>query len=1005
MPTSHKKLIEVALPLDAINTASAREKSIRHGHPSTLHLWWARRPLAAARAIIFAQMVDDPSTYVETLLSTPDTARAAKRELSTRLALWETRRVNYENAQRTGDTSVKEPGEKPTLEECAADVERQRLFRIIEDLVLWENTTNEVVLQRARDEIWRSWRRTCAENADDPRARELFDPKKLPAFHDPFAGGGAIPLEAQRLGLESYASDLNPVAVLINKAMIEIPPKFAGCRPVNPDARSDRSLIEREWKGAQGLAEDVRFYAQWMRDEAERRIGHLYPKVDVTAEMARERPDLEPYVGRKLTVIAWLWARTVPSPDPAFGGVHVPLMASFWLCKKRGKLTWVEPVVDSARRAWRFEINTGEAPNEVQTAAGTKIGRGTFRCLLSGAAMPPSYLHEQGRGGQISAHLIAVVAEGDRGRLYLSPNADHEAAAKAAIPASEPTTQLGTSTRHLTPVAYGYTTHASLFTPRQLTVLDTLASLVSEARTRVLTDARAALPDDGASLEQRGEGATAYADAVAVMLGIAVSRRHDRWTAFSIWHTIGEKLESLIRLSAVPMTWEFAEGNPFSTSTGNFIDGVELTVKAIEPLGFGLPGVAYQGDARALVADGSAVICTDPPYFDNIPYADLSDLFYVWLRHALHPVLPSLTSTVLVPKADELIADPTRHGGREAAERFFFDGMRQAFARIRQRSIANIPLAIFYAFKQSESGAGGVVSTGWDTFLSALIEEGFSIVGTWPVRTEQSGGLRNLDRNSLATSVVLVCRPRSATAPGTTRREFLNQLKAEIPEALRHLQRGNIAPVDLAQAAIGPGMAVYTRYARVLDASGSPLGVREALALINQTLDEVLAEQEGDFDSDTRWALAWFEQYGFDAGEYGVAETLSKAKNTSVGGMVDAGIVDSKGGKVRLLRPSELPAEWDPATDPRLTHWEVVHHLIRVLEARGEGPAAELVTELGAAAEPARELAYRLYTVCERKKRAQEALSYNGLVQSWPEITKLAQAAPGATEPAQMELV
>jgi putative DNA methylase len=557
-------------------------------------------------------------------------------------------------------------------------------------------------------------------------------------------------------------------------------------------------------------------------------------------------------------------------------------------------------------------------------------------------------------------------------------------------------------------VAYGYTTHRSLFTSRQLTVLDTLTGLVSEARKHVLNDAQALGMEQGESIEQGGTGAAAYADAVAVMLGIAVSRRHDRWTAFSIWHTIGEKLESLIRLSAVPMTWEFAEGNPFSESTGNFLDGVELTAKAIEPLGFGHAGTAYQLDARTIAADGSTVICTDPPYFDNIPYADLSDLFYVWLRRSLAPILPNLTSTVLVPKTDELVADPARHGGREAAEKFFFEGMKMALGKVGQHAIPAIPVAIFYAFKQSESEEQGSVSTGWDTFLSALIDEGFSIVGTWPVRTEQSGGLRNLDRNSLATSVVLICRPRFSDAPVATRRDFITTLQRELPVALRHLQAGNIAPVDLAQAAIGPGMAVFTRYRTVLKADAKSaddkISVREALALINETLDAALAEQEGDFDADSRWALAWFDQHGFAEGDYGVAESLSKAKNTSVGGLADAGILTSSKGKVRLLRPDELPVDWSPTTDVRITHWESVHHLIRVLITGGESSAAEMVKLLGSRAETSRELAYRLYTICERRKRAGEALNYNALVQSWPEIMRLAHAETDTSAPTQSQL-
>ncbi len=941
-----KKLIEVALPLEAINKAAAREKAIRHGHPSTLHLWWARRPLAAARAVIFAQMVDDPSSY-------PD--------------LFPTERKQ--------------------------EKERQRLFRIIEELVQWENTTNEALLQRARAEIWQSWRRECAEQVEHPRAKELYDRNRLPAFHDPFAGGGSLPLEAQRLGLNAFASDLNPVAVLLNKAMLEIPPRFAGRPPVNPEWRkkSAQEQTLATWQGTNGLAEDMRWYGRWMRDEAEKRIGHLYPKIEVTAAMAEDRPDLRNYVGRQLTVIAWLWARTVPSPDPAMGGAHVPLIASYWLSKKAGKLAWLEPRVDKEARTWRFVVRTGTPPEETSAIDnGTKTGRGTFRCLLSDAPLRAADLHDVGKRGDIKDRLIAVVVEGDNSRRYVEATQAQEDTARRAQPAWQPSTSTGTNTRHLTPVAYGYTTHASLFTPRQITALDTLASLVPDVRERVLADARSAGFENGNGLEAGGTGGTAYADGIAVLLGIAVSRRHDRWSAFSIWNTVGEKLESMIRLSAVPMTWEFAEGNPFSESTGNFVDGVNLTATAIAPLGQGSPGHAEQRDARTVPADGSAVVCTDPPYFDNVPYADLSDLFYVWLRRTLQPVLPALMSTVLVPKADELVADPARHGGREHAERFFVGRMREVITALRARALPAVPLTIFYAFKQSESGGEGAVSTGWDTFLSALIDGGFSIVGTWPVRTEQTGGLRNVGRNSLATSVVLVCRPRAADATTASVREFLGALKAELPVALTHLQASNIAPVDLAQAAIGPGMAIYTRYSAVLDADNKPMTVRDALARINQVLDEALAAQEGDFDADSRWALAWFDEFAFAEGEYGRAETLSTAKNTSVAGLDRGGIVVAKGGKVRLLKPDEMKADWDPTTDTRLTAWEMVHHLVRVL-GQGESAAADLVAKLGSKAEVARELAYRLYSLCERKKRAAEALAYNGLVQSFPEITRLAQ--------------
>ena len=984
-----KKLIEVALPLAAINKACAREKSIRHGHPSTLHLWWARRPLAAARAVIFAQMVDDPSVYVDVLRGDPRLRRKAEAALKARLKLWEEARALAERAEGTG-LVVPEPGPAPTLDETLADQERQRLFRIIEDLVLWENTTNETVLQAARNEVWQSWRRACAENSDHPRAQELFDRNKLPAFHDPFAGGGALPLEAQRLGLESYASDLNPVAVLINKAMIEIPPKFAGKPPVNPESCREKSLIAREWKGAQGLAEDVRYYGKWMRDEAKKRIGHLYPKIEVTAEMLKERPDLGKYVGQKLTVIAWIWARTVKSPNPAFAQVDVPLASTFILSAKAGKEVYVEPVIEGG--GYRFTVRVGKPKDAEGTKRGTSAGkRAAFKCLVSSVPIPYDYIRSEGRAGRMASRLIAIVAEGERGRVYLEPTLEMEAVSREAKPYWKPDVEICHWPGRTNVVEYGLTRFGDLFTPRQLVSLTTLSDLVQEARECVKRDALASdLPSDERALRDGGTGAVTYADSVAVYLAFQIDQLSNHLSTGCAWHVNNEQLKSTFARQALPMTWDYAETNAFSTSTGSLSNLQERQVKGLLSLANTGEGCALQSDAAIQSTSMGKVISTDPPYYDNICYADLSDFFYVWLRRSLKTVFPDLFATLAVPKAAELVAARYRHGSKENAETFFLDGMTQAMHRLAEQAHPAFPVTIYYAFKQSESDGDEVTaSTGWDTFLDAAIRAGFAISGTWPMRTEQTAAMKT-GMNALASSIVLVCRPRAGESWSATRREFVIALKAELPVALAHLQRGNIAPVDLAQAAIGPGMAVYTRYAKVLDAEGKSLTVREALALINQTLDEALAQQEGDFDADSRWALVWFEQSGFAEGEYGVAEQLSKSKNTSVAGMVEAGILESSRGKVRLLRPEELPADWDPATDTRLTAWEIVHHLIRVLSSGGESAAAELVSKLGAKAEVGRELAYRLYTLCERKKRAPEALAYNGLVQSWPEITRLA---------------
>jgi len=944
--TPKKKLIEVALPLDAINKASAREKSIRHGHPSTLHLWWARRPLAAARAVIFAQMVDDPSAH-------PDIFKTEK----------------------------------------AQEKERQRLFRIIEELVKWENTTNEKVLQKARDEIWQSWRYTCAENADHPRAKELFDRYKLPAFHDPFAGGGSLPLEAQRLGLESYASDLNPVAVLINKALIEIPPRFAGKPPVNPVSREERTLLGREWSGAQGLAEDVRYYGQWMRDEAEKRIGHLYPKIEVTAEMAQERPDLKPLVGQQLTVIAWIWARTVKSPNPAFSEVDVPLASTFMLSTKNGKEAYVEPLIEG--NDYRFTVKMGKASDPEVAKHGTSAGKwNAFRCLMSDAPITYQYIRREGIAGRLGNRLMAIVAEGSRGRIYLSPTKASEETAHNAESTWIPELEINYHPRDIKTQIYGLTRYGQLFTRRQLAALNTFSDLVLEARERARQDASAYCTSDSDLIKEGS--ASAYAEAVAVYLGMALSKLADAQSSLCRWKVTMDQSIATFGRQALPMVWDYSEANALGGMAGDYLVSLKNMMRVVDQLPARPAGHALQIDAQSQDLSEGAVVSTDPPYYDNIGYADLSDFFYVWLRRSLQSLVPELFSTLAVPKAEELVATPYRHGSKEKAETFFLNGMTEAMNRLAQQAHPAFPLTIYYAYKQSEIDSekqDGITSTGWDTFLDAVIRAGLAISGTWPMRTELSNRMIGSGKNALASSIVLVCRQRGADAPTSTRREFVTALKAELPKALALLQRGNIAPVDLAQAAIGPGMAIYTRYARVLDAEGKPLTVREALTLINQTLDEALAEQEGDFDADSRWALSWFEQYGFSEGEYGVAETLSKAKNTSVQGLKEAGILDKKspGGKVRLLRPTDLTAVWDPTTDTRLTAWEMVHHLIRVLEAEGESGAAALAAKLGAKAEVARELCYRLYTLCERKKRATEALSYNSLVQSWPEIMRLAR--------------
>lgn len=959
-----RKLIEVALPLEAINKAAAKEKSIRHGHPSTIHLWWARRPLAAARAVIFAQMVDDPSAH-------PDVFPTPK----------------------------------------AQEKERQRLFQIIEQLVLWENTNNERVLKAANDEIWQSWRAACAENVDHPQAKLLFDRHRLPGFHDPFAGGGALPLEAQRLGLQSCASDLNPVAVLINRALLDCPARFAGKPPVNQVARSGPT-ISGSWKGAAGLAADVRYYGQWLRDEAERRIGKLYPQVEITKEMAQGRTDLKTSIGKKLTVVAWIWARTVKSPNPAFAHVDIPLVSSFILSSKAGREAYVEPVVTSG--GYHFTVRTGKPKNSTEAAVGTRAGKAQdFLCLMSRSPVPRTYVRDEGKAGRLGSRLMAIVAETAAGRVYLPALEKQETIAlnlhtspvvqdaqAGFLSGSTPTRAMITGG---VCSAYGLSTWGHLFTPRQLIALTTFSDLVQEARAKAKQDAEeAGLAKNRPGLAEQGDGADAYADSIAMYLSFAVSKAADRNSALCVWESTMDRLRGTFGRQAIPMVWDYVETNPLAGAGGDIYGTVQSLCEVLDKSVAAAPGTVSRQDARAQELSQGRVVSTDPPYYDNIGYADLSDFFYVWLRRSLKAVFPDLFQTMAAPKAEELVATLYRHGTKEKAEAFFLDGMTQAMQKIAEQAHPAFPVTIYYAFKQSESSADeGTVSTGWDTFLDAVIKAGFGITGTWPMRSELATRSVGRGANALASSIVLVCRKRSGTTNTATRREFIAALRAELPGALAHLQKGNIAPVDLAQASIGPGMAIFTGFGAVLDADGKPLLVREALALINQTLDEALAEQEGDFDADTRWALTWFEQSGFSIGEYGIAERLSTAKNTSVSGLVEAGIIESGRGKVRLLKPSELPSDWDPTSDMRLTVWETVHHLIRTLDAGGELGAAALVAKLGANADVARELAYRLYTLCERKKRAAEALAYNALVQSWPEITRLAREAKTQTRAAQ----
>lgn len=916
-----RKLIEVSLPLEAINRESAREKSIRHGHPSTLHLWWARRPLAAARAVLFAQLVDDPSS----------------------------------------DDSLTEEQQR---------IERDRLHRMIEQLVVWENTRDEKLLEAAHQEILKS------TNGNPP------------PILDPFAGGGTIPLEAQRLGLEAHASDLNPVAVLINKALIEIPPKFKDQPPVFPGLADTRN----SWKGAEGLAADVRAYGDWMRDQAQQRIGHLYPKATL--------PD-----GTTANVIAWIWARTVTCPNPACG-IDAPLVRSWWLGKKKGKEAYIVPrVVDDpthpSGKKITFTIGHDPIGAPKPESDGT-VGRTGGVCTACHTGISLNMIREEGRRRGLGRVMMAIVAEGARQRIYLAPQEQHVMASNVPVPPDAPSGELASNPRDFKTPNYGLTRFSDLFTSRQLVTLMTFSDLTQEARERLCADVAAA-----SSTAPTGQGfSSGYADAVITYLGLGVSKIADMNNSLARWKSTMDQSIALFSRQAIPMVWDYAETNPLSTAAGSFTVSIHNLTKAIPNVG-GIAGTANQLDARTAISRPNVLISTDPPYYDNIGYSDLSDFFYIWLRRSLHTTYQQLLSTLLVPKTDELVANPYRHNGRDGAKQFFEKGFRQVFATARQTALSDFPITVYYAFKQSESDVGGTASSGWETLLEGMIRSGWQITATWPLRSELGNRMIASGTNALASSIVLSLRPRPDDALMVDRRGFIKALQAELPDALRKLQQGAVAPVDLPQAAIGPGMAVFSRYSGVVEPDGSKMTVRSALARINEILDEVLNEQEGDLDPTSRFAIAWFKQHGYQSGPYGDADSLARARNTSVDVMDRDEILTSRAGKVQLLRPADLPASYDVATDSHTSNWEAAHHIIRILESEGINRAGVFLRQAKARPDGAvdpdqvKELGHLLYRVCEAQGWTKEAISFNTLVTSWPDIVAAARDHTLQPGPAQ----
>ena len=921
-----KKLIEVAIPLEAINAESAREKTIRHGHPSTLHMWWARRPLATARAVLWSSLVDDPSSHPESF---------------------------------------------PSEEE--QDSERHRLFEILSKLVKPEYANDTAVISAAKEEIEKSVGRSPISSLD------------------PFAGGGAIPLEAQRLGLEAYAGDLNPVAVMINKAMIEIPYRFANTRPVNPNWASQITGRQKYTiRGLAGMAEDIQYYGVWIKKQAYKRIGGLYPKAKLQD-------------GSEATVISWIWARTVRCPNPACGCI-IPMVSNPILSKKKGNYVWMEPQVSGNNVIFniRSGISQPKLPNN-------KKGRGAaFICPACGQTTLDEYVKQEGKKGTIGVQLIAIAAEGKHGRVYLPANQEHIEAANVKLPDSYPDGAMPTNPRWFSPPAFGMENYSQLFTPRQLTALTTFCDLIDEVGKKVESDAiEAGMSNDGIGLAENGAGAKAYGEAIGVNLAFVISKMADLGNSLCAWEPIAQCPRHMYSRQAIPMVWDFAEANIFSTSSGSWDvflrNQMHSYTSGLFDFDRRLPGHAEQMDAQTDNGMRNIVVSTDPPYYDNIGYADLSDFFYVWLRRSLRRIYPGIFRTMLVPKEEELIATPHRHGGdSNKAKEFFEHGMYDTCCQIYKYAAEDIPVTIYYAFKQSDTDSeNNTASSGWETMLSAIVKAGFAITGTWPMRTEMSSRSIAQGTNALASSIILVCRKRSADARSVTRREFINALHREMRPALEKLQSANIAPVDLAQSAIGPGIGVFSRFKSVLEADGKPMSVRSALQIINQELDAFYNEQEGELDRESRFCVDLFNQYAFNTLKFGDADILSRAKNTSVQALADRGVLYAAKGQVRLLTREELPEQVKSGEE---CIWLLTQQLARAMEKDGiKGCASIVMNMFGSNAENATALAYRLYTICERKNWPQEGFAYNNLVVAWPEIQTMA-ADMQASKPVQMSL-
>lgn len=897
-----KKLIEVAMPLDAINEISGHERYIHHGHPNTLHLYWARRPLSACKAVLFGQLIDDPSSH---------------------------------------------PDKFPTLDDQKK--ERSRLFEMMIQLIQWKNRNNKAIFTQALNEI-------KASNGG-----------KIPTIYDPFSGGGSIPLEALRMGLVSKGSDLNPIAVMIGKSMLEVPNKFVGKHGVSNELSSDLS----------GLADDIRFFGEKIKQNVLKKMDKNYPKHEVKNNSGTN----------SYTVCAYIWARTVPSPDPVFSHVDVPLASTFLLNSKTNKEVILVPIIDKEKGKISYSLKSNCSNDELLNAKkGTKAARGAeFFCILSNSAISNEYIRNQAEIGNLRNSLLAIIVESKNGKQYMLPNSEEIAAANCKRLEPLHNNKLPQK-QYIGPHRYGFKDFSDLYINRQNNVIIEFTNEIKNIEREIVLKAKKiGFKEDNITLHEGGTGAQAYAEAIILYITFALSKGLDYWSSTCIWHNKNQQISHTFGRQAIPMTWDFVEANPFSNSSGNWMGFIDWVANAVENLPLNGSGEITLQDAKEVDYNENTIISTDPPYYDNIPYADISDYFYSWIYPIIKNIFPKIFNSLATPKTDELVADIIRHGSKDDAASFFLQGMTKAIKQMSLKSSSEVPTTIYYAFKQTEIEKEGVSSQGWSTFIEAIISAGYSVVGTWPIRTEMASRLRGSKSNALANSVVIVCRKKNNLLGTITRAEFIRQLKTELPKAISDLKAVNISPADIPQSSIGPGIGIFSRYQAVLENDDSHMSVKTALQLINREL----GDEEGEYDSETSFSITWFEQNGFNVGDFGSANNIANAKGISVNTLVHSGVAQSSGGKFSLLDRESLEDDWNPTTDKNLTIWECCQYLIKTIENKGEFETAKLMKQMGSGrAESAKELAYTLYDIAANKRKdANEATAYNGLIASWSDLT------------------